>query len=70
MASNNTGVPNAEHQTSQSTNSNQSSQQQTTTTQGCILHSITSALKRAEDPKIRDIGGFPKGPGGNPFGGG
>jgi hypothetical protein len=70
MASNNTSHPNAQQQLPQPAKPNPPSSQQITTTQGGILCSITNILKGGLDPKIKDIGGFPKGPGGNPFGGG
>jgi len=45
------------------------SQKQATSTQS-KAGALGGFLNKLEDPNIKDIGGFPGGPGGNPFGGG
>ena len=70
MASNSTTQPKAQHPSPQPAEPHLASSQQTAAKQCGILCSITNILKGGLDPSIQDIGGFPKGPGGNPFGGG
>jgi hypothetical protein len=68
--SNNTQKSNTVQNTSKSGTSAQRSQYSATQPKGGTTEKISNFIRKGVDPKIKDIGGFPKAPGGNPFGGG